>query len=147
MAQKYAYEKTTVPTAKTMVEIDRELKKLNSKGEQWTKAGGVLELRWALPVTHEGETVLMPIRHRVSLNDKREQSVYRALYHLIKSKRTIIEYGISTAEEEFLPYVEMNLPGETAVTVAEKMLPHLRKGLPPPTINSLTPALPAAEVD
>jgi len=128
MSQRHQYERTTVPIERSKEAIRQLLRKHGAQVVQWTEGAGIVQLQFAVKYILEKETKLLPIRIRVSLAGKKEQSVYRALLNNLLAKWTAIDFGIETLEEAFLPYVMLRLPGGMETTIGEKLLPHIRRG-------------------
>jgi hypothetical protein len=140
MSQRYQYERSAVPIERSKEAIRQLLRKHGAQVVQWTEGAGIVQLQFAVKYTIDGEAKLLPVRIRVSLGGKKEQSVYRALLNNLLAKWTAIDFGIETIEEAFLPYVMMKLPSGGETTIGEKLLPHIRRG-DLPDFKGITTAL------
>ncbi len=143
--QPYPYYGTPVPIEKSMMEIRNLIYKHGGEHIQWSEGRKehLVQLKFSIRTRVEGTTMLLPIKMTASTKDKQERAVYRALFYFLKAKFSMITFGITTVEEEFLAYIMLQLP-EGEVTVGEKTLNHIRKGQLP-NIEPIFPALPAAK--
>lgn len=141
--QKHPYQSTTVPVSRSQEAIRKILYAHGAIATQFTDypMEGIIELKWARQMMVDGANVQQPARYRISTEGKKEASVYRALFWHLKTKFEIVDFGIVTYEEEFLPYFVTYLPNGQETTVAEQAMPWIRKGLPP-HLQPLAPALP-----
>ena len=126
--QKYQFQTTTVPIERSKERIRQLLLQHGAKVIQWTEAPGIIQLQFGIQYIVDKEDRLLPVRIRISMKGKKEQSVYRALLNNLLAKWTAIDFGIETLEEAFLPWVMMKLPGGEEVTIGEKLLPNIRRG-------------------
>lgn len=134
MERRLQFQRSSVPIGQTKGEIDEMLRKHGSQTIQWTEDSkmGIVQLMFNLKYVVEGKEMLLPIRIRASVAGKNERAVYRALLHHLLAKWTAIDYNLTTLEEEFLPWVVLQLPGGRGdSTVGEVMLPGIRKGSVP----------------
>ncbi len=147
--QHHAYESTTVPEATTQGEIRKLLMANGARGYQQSEflAEGIVEVKWAREIKVDGRPVFQPLRVRVSVKGKRPATVWRAVYWHLKAKFEIVQFGILSFEEEFLPYFEMRLPDGRIGTVAELMVPNLKRALPPPILDAMRALPPGEEVE
>lgn len=90
----------------------------------------VIEVKWARRVRVNNVDVIQPLRVRVSTKGRKVQQVWRVLVHHLKAKFEVVRFGVLTFEEEFLPYFLTHLPDGREVTVAEMLVPGLRRALP-----------------
>lgn len=140
------YRGTKVPVSKSQEAIRRLLIENGAQGYQFTEAIAeqIVELKWARGVILNGEKVVQPLRIRVSYKNRRIESVYRAIFYHLKAKFEVIRFGIMSFEEEFLPYFEARLPDGRTGTIAELMLPDLKRGRLPAMLEPLA-ALPPGD--
>ena len=127
MPQNYQYETTTVPIERSREAIRQLLIKHGAQVIQWTEGAGIVQLKFSIKYIVDKNDRILPVRIRVSVKGKKEQSVYRALLNNLLAKWTAIDFGIETLEEAFLPWVVLRIPGGAETTVAEKLLPNLRR--------------------
>lgn len=129
MTQKYQFEQTTVPVERSKEKIRQLLYKHGAQSIGWAEGPGLAALQFTIKYTIDGESKVLPVRIKLITKGKKEQSVYRALLHHLLAKWTAIDFGLSTLEEEMLPYVVVKLPGGRGEsTVGEALLPGIRKG-------------------
>lgn len=146
---KLPYETTTIAESKTKDLIEDMLWKMGAEGVQWT---GLLDgnekiviLRWARKIQTDEGPMILPFKHEIRQTVKNPKAVYRALYNHLKAIFVAVEYGLVTLEEAMLPWVLQQLP-EGEMTVAEKLIPDIRKGQPAFVLDGLVPRLGAGEV-
>jgi len=131
---KEPYKGTDVPIERSQGKIRQMLEDNGAVIVQFSdsKELEMAEIKWARKVFFEqgGQKVPMvqPCRIRVSFKGKKIQQVYRALYWHLKSKFEVVRFGILSFEEEFLPYFITQLDDGRQVTIAERMVPWLKKG-------------------
>ena len=140
---KYAYKGTEVPVDRTMGKIKDML---YAHGAVEILVGeapehDTIQIMFARRFKFEDEVVKQPLMISVKFKGRKPAEAMRMLYYYLKAKFDAIDWGLVSMEEAFLPYFMGKLPDGSTGTVADMMLPHLKKGRLPPMEPFTAPQL------
>lgn len=136
---KYAYKGTEVPAERSIARIKDLLYKHGAVATQVNEAPekGVIQFLFSTRVKMDGVDMQRPFKIEVKYGKRKPSEALRMIYYHLKAQFDAIDWGLFTLEEEFLPYMLVHLPGGKNATVAEVVLPDLRKGILPPYFEGL----------
>lgn len=124
------YYKSEKSVENTVSDITNLLQKYEAIGWRWTTMGERFVLEFILDIAEEGGEA-RPMEFRVEAPRQEYLSprqAMRLLHWWMKSKLEAIAWGLSSAVEEFLPYVVGQLPSGEPVTVGEIIVPRIVQG-------------------
>ena len=134
------YRRTEVSASRSQVEIDRLLRNYGIEDTQVTKRGRSTTLRFA-SADDAGHMDAYEMRAEpLADDDQGERQSMRMLWHWLKTKLEIIEYGLADLATEFMPYRLVSTE-HGPQTLARTILPQLTAGGSGP--DPFRPALPA----
>lgn len=139
------YQQTAVPIERSKEAIRQMLIANGSVAQSFSERSDteMVEISWARKVYMDDHgkksEFVQPCRIRVSYHNRDIRQVFRVIYHHLKAKFEVVRFGILSFEEEFLPYFMIRLPDGSPGTIAEAMLPQLRKGLAPSILPMCLP--------
>lgn len=141
------YQGTTVPVSRSQEQIRKLLIESGAQAHQFSEYGAqeMIEISWARVVKVNNEPKLQPLRIKVSYKGKKIEQVWRALFYHLKAKLEIVKFGIMSFEEEFLSYFVVRLPDGSRGTIAEALVPSLKRAETPDLGMAALP--PAREED
>jgi hypothetical protein len=140
------YQQTAVPVERSKEAIRQMLLENGAVAHQFSERtdAEIVEISWARKVILDDHgkksEFVQPCRIRVSYHNRDIRQVFRVIYHHLKAKFEIVRFGILSFEEEFLPFFVIRMPDGSPGTIAEAMLPQLRKGLAPSILPLCLPA-------
>lgn len=141
---RYAYKGTEVPVDRSIGKIKDMLYAHGAVAIQVgeSREKGIVELMFARRVKVGGQEMMQPMKLSVEFKGRKPAEAMRMLYHHLKVKFDAVDWGLISFEEEFLPFFVGELPDGRKATVAEMMLPDLKKGRLPDFVPFRNPQLP-----
>ncbi len=127
---KQAYGNTSVNWLRSQSHIIGELQKYNITETRFTNLVEMTVLEFCKkgnpPI---GVRIKLPIKpDKPQYKDKELNRMHRILFYHLKNKLIAVESGLSTFQEEFMPYLIMTGPSGS-ITLGELMLPQYKDSL------------------
>jgi hypothetical protein len=128
---KQAYNDTSVHWVQSQSAIINELAKYKINETRFTNLPDLVVLEFRNPNENPliGVRIKLPIKPKhPQYKDKELNRMHRVLFHHLKNKLIAVESGLSTFEEEFMPYLIMT-GASGSITLGELMLPQYKESL------------------
>ncbi len=140
----YAYRYTDVPAERSLSQIKEMLYKHGAVGTQVTEIPekSLVQFTFSRRVLVDKVEKQQPCRIDILYGNRKVSEALRMIFYYLKAKFDAVDWGVISFEEAFLPYFLGKLPDGRQVTVAELMLPDLKKGRLPSSDIFKAPQLP-----